>query len=57
MKHTLKNSRQPKDANSKRRRISVDEEGKPILKDKSRKGSPPNYKTTTLDEEVKKSEK
>jgi hypothetical protein len=45
----------PKDVNAKRRRISVDEEGKPLLKDNARKGSPPNYKTTRLDENIKES--
>lgn len=56
MKNTRKNKEQPKDVNSKRRRISVDEEGKPLLKDKARKGSPPNYRTTRLDENIKKSD-
>ena len=57
MKHARTNKEQPKDADAKRRRISVDEEGKPLLKDNTQKSSPPNYKTTRLDEEVKKSEK
>jgi hypothetical protein len=57
MKNSRKNNKQPKDVNSKRRRISVDEEGKPLLKDNARKGSPPNYRTTRLDEDIKKPQK
>ncbi len=57
MKNAGKNKEQLKDVNSKRRRISVDEEGKPLLKDNAKKGSPPNYKTTRLDEDIKKSDK
>lgn len=44
-----KNSR-AKDANDLRKRISIDQEGKPILKDNSSKVSPSNFKAASFKE-------
>jgi len=48
---TKDKKKEPRDANAKRKRISVDEEGKPILKEDARKTSPPDFKPSPLKEE------
>ena len=46
-----KTARSTQDVNSKRKRVTIDEQGKPVKKGDSKDSNPVNYKPSSLKEE------